>query len=371
MNSPHPLRIQELLEQCTEFLHDSVSDLKACALVSRSWASAAQFRIFRNVSMALLDTPKNEWRWSRLQEALRASPHLIPYIHRLKVNTSYMSTKTFSDISTYPFTRLVHVHIRTVTLSLHSVIDMQRLVSLPTLRRLSIQCAFPEPSTFLRIWERCSPGITHLELRCVQQGTGGWLPIPQRSAAPLKLESLWIPFLEDLSEWLTHPSCPFDFSGLKAIAIAGNTKILHWQKIQPALQTIRVLDFHAYHLYPHVDLSSLPNLTFLRIDVSPEEVGSLVSRTLITISPTSCIRKIVIASFSLITSTEWAHDWQQLDRTLATLPTSHVPIVELEMPTGEYDRLVPVLPYLSVTKLLQRSDPNDRWFEAQGFIDTM
>ncbi|KAJ7144401.1 hypothetical protein C8R44DRAFT_865329 [Mycena epipterygia] len=108
---------------------------------------------------------------------------------------------------------------------------------------------------------------------------------------------------------------------------------------------IKVLNFHAYHVDPHVDLSSLPNLTLLRIDVSPEE--------------------IVISSF-LPTSTEY---WQQLDRTLATLPISHVPIFELEMPTGEYDRLVPCFSCLSAKKLLQHTDPNDRWFEE--FFDMM
>ncbi|KAJ7487032.1 hypothetical protein FB451DRAFT_1535411 [Mycena latifolia] len=43
--TPNPLRIQELIDECITFLRHSFRDLKACALVSRSWTSTTRRHI--------------------------------------------------------------------------------------------------------------------------------------------------------------------------------------------------------------------------------------------------------------------------------------------------------------------------------------
>ncbi|KAJ7144345.1 hypothetical protein C8R44DRAFT_143927 [Mycena epipterygia] len=164
---PNPLHIQELLEQCREFLRDSTSDLKACALVSRSWACAAQPPIFRDVYITLSARSKNERLLSRLQEALRISPHLIRHIRRLEICPSNLSTESFSVIGNLSFKNLTHLAIKMAPeLSLPSAIAIQQLLAVATLRRAWISCRFSEPSIFLRVWERCSPSIVHLQLHC-------------------------------------------------------------------------------------------------------------------------------------------------------------------------------------------------------------
>ncbi|KAJ7144385.1 hypothetical protein C8R44DRAFT_865316 [Mycena epipterygia] len=249
---------------------------------------------------------------------------------------------------------------------LPTAIAIQQLLSLPALRRAWISCRFIKLPVFLCMWDRCSPNITHLEVHCLQhgsqQGTEVLPPIPQCSA-PLRLRSLRITFLRGVADWLRHPWCPFDISGLKAISIADNTEILGWQKIRPALKTIEVLDFFPHHIKP-IDLSLLPNLRLLRIHVTPGQVGPLASGTLATIAPKNCISKIVIAPL------DCSPHWQQVDRILVALPVGHVPIVEFEMPIEKYDRVVSFLPHMSKRNMLLRTDPTDnRWFER--FVETM
>lgn len=253
-------------------------------------------------------------------------------------------------------------------LSFPTSIAVQQLLSLPTVQRASIGCRFIEPSLFLRMWDRCSPNITHLEVHCLQHGVEVFPPIPQ-CLALLRLQSLRIGFLGGVAYWFTHPWCPLDFSGLKAISISDNTDIIRWQKIQPALQTIEVLDFLAYvcppppvrreprdlthihpkHVKPTIDLSSLPNLALLRINIFPDQAGPLISGTLATIAPTNCIRKIII---SPTFSTRDRTHWQQLDRILVSLPAGHIPVVEFQMRAKKYDRLVAFLPHMSAKNMV-------------------
>ncbi|KAJ7144389.1 hypothetical protein C8R44DRAFT_973919 [Mycena epipterygia] len=114
-----------------------------------------------------------------------------------------------------------------------------------------------------------------------------------------------------------HPSCPFDLSELKILSIHDQRGISRLLQVQTALRTIEVLDFVANSIEPIIDLSSLPNPTLLRIDISPGQAGTLTSGALATISHTNRIRKIIICSTSL--TDEWVHDWRQFDRILATL----------------------------------------------------
>ncbi|KAJ7746426.1 hypothetical protein B0H14DRAFT_3605951 [Mycena olivaceomarginata] len=93
---PSPLGISELLNQCIGLLHESPSDLAACALVSRSWVPAAQSRIFKSLSITAPSTAQNTRLWSRCQATLRGSPHLIRYIHSLSVSSTSMLYDTFA-----------------------------------------------------------------------------------------------------------------------------------------------------------------------------------------------------------------------------------------------------------------------------------
>ncbi|KAJ7144383.1 hypothetical protein C8R44DRAFT_865314 [Mycena epipterygia] len=133
-----------------------------------------------------------------------------------------------------------------------------------------------------------------------------------------------------------------------------DAEILRSQKFRPALQTIEVLDFLAHHIKPTIDLSSLPNLTLLRIHVALGQAGPLAS----IIASTNYFHKIVISP------QHCGPESQQVDRILFALPVGYVPILEFEMSVEKYDRLIPFLPHMNAKNMLLRTDPaGTRWFE--------
>ncbi|KAJ6525908.1 hypothetical protein DFH09DRAFT_1416188 [Mycena vulgaris] len=168
---------QELVNHIIDFFHDTPTDLKACALVSRAFVYAAQSHIFKKLSIRNYGPPISKTAatlLSRCQETLHTSPHLVQ--HRLTLYPRPMSLETFSAICNF-------------TLSLPFAIALQRLFSPPTLRFVSLECLYGDPSTFMQIWDRCAPDLKHLGLRCSQTSTEVFHPTSHRWPAPIRPES--------------------------------------------------------------------------------------------------------------------------------------------------------------------------------------
>ncbi|KAJ7107419.1 hypothetical protein C8R44DRAFT_857986 [Mycena epipterygia] len=149
---------------------------------------------------------------------------------------------------------------------------------------------------------------------------------------------------EGVHEWLTHPRSPFDVSGLRhLISSFTRMELLLSEKFAPALRAIQALVLSADTTKPTLNLSSLPNLAFLRICVIFRTYYPWVFATLSTIAPTQRILKIVlVGQLDTVLS-------EQVDAQLASLPTP--PVLELE-PT-EYDRMIPHMPPLNAQTLLR------------------
>jgi hypothetical protein len=247
-----PLCIPELLDKCLEFCN-AASDLMACALVSRSWAAAAQLRLFEEISFRSHNDA--ERAWSQLQATLDNSPHLLRYIHSLRIepNPKWTETTSAAAICSFPWTHLQHVHI---TLGMNpSIVAIQQLFSLPTLRSVKLMSYFDDIDG--RIWERCSPSISSFDLtyshkaaESVSQHTMSFIP-------EIRPESLRLSVTT--SERLSQSLCPFDFSSLKRLSIDRHTDVLRWETIFPAFRTIIFLSFSVRlisKIHCHVECSS-------------------------------------------------------------------------------------------------------------------
>ncbi|KAJ7676423.1 hypothetical protein B0H17DRAFT_124054 [Mycena rosella] len=212
-----PLDLPELIDYCVEFLRDSVSDLKRCALVSRLWVNSAQARLFHNIRITSRERSGNERAWSCLEGILRISPHLVRHIHRLEVDSDAYSNKeeVLSAICCFPFTHLEDVCIIHISLlSLPLALAIQQLLSLCTLRRLKLSLHFDQQSLFLQMWDHCSPSLGHLELYFCERPK--WrtshrvnlLPdllsgLTNHPATPIALESLRITYMSIYrADWL-------------------------------------------------------------------------------------------------------------------------------------------------------------------------
>ncbi|KAJ7698981.1 hypothetical protein B0H17DRAFT_317093 [Mycena rosella] len=354
----NPLNIPELLEHCMGFLRDLAPDLKASALVSHSWASAAQPHLFREVAFG---SSKMERRWPRLDTILNTSPHLIRHIHRLYITCNIQSPPSiemFAAICNFPFTRLSHVSVsQEATLSLPTAIAMQELLSLPTLTHVKIECHFTQPSIFRQIWDRCSPSVMHLDLSCTQAAINSILnhDIPVVSSVRLEsLQTATIGIRTNRGGW-TQTICPLNISGLKVLSIGPHKEIIRWQRMLPALGTLLALNLYIVDI---VDLSLFPTLVLLRVFVSSTALQTALD-IFSTIAPSSCIRKIVIMRSIFLASDVY----QQLDSGLSDLPISYPLTVELEMDNEDYNHVIQFFPRLSSRNLLRRTDVDLHWFE--------
>ncbi|KAJ6556514.1 hypothetical protein DFH09DRAFT_1164680 [Mycena vulgaris] len=370
MDQDHVHIPQELVNHIINFLHDTRTDLKACALVSRAFVYAAQSHIFTELSISRYraTTSEIDALWSRCQATLHASPHLVQHIHRFKLHPRQMSIDTLSAICTFPFTHLKEVCIRDFTPSPPFAIALQQLFSLPSLRLVSLECWYNDPWTFMQIWDRCAPGLKHLELKCSQKSNKAFHPTSHRWPTPIRLDSLRIRRVMDrgigMRDWMDHAFCPFDFSALRVLSISSFTEVLRWSKLGPCLRTLEALDFTAStYDDPMIDLSTFPCLVVLRISIDRDFAWPMVLDTLSTIAPSNHIRKIVICGvFADGIAAE------ELDSRLSSLPMHHSPTFHLEMDPDEYDRCAATLHRLSSTNMLRRAEPHHGdwgdWFQS-------
>ncbi|KAJ7463038.1 hypothetical protein FB451DRAFT_1562430 [Mycena latifolia] len=305
--SSQVLDVQELVDQCIEFLNDSVPDLKACALVSRSWTSAAQNYIFREVS---IKSRSSEGLWARLQQTLLIFPHLIRHIHRLHLHSHGLSPGAFVAICKLRFTHLRYAavfHGKPVSLRVGMAIK-------------NVFQSFPADSA--EILEK------HFRR-------------------------------ESFRDWLMHDLCPLDISHLKNVSTAcRHEDVLQRPTFAPALLCPG----------PHTnvfDLSTLPNLALIRMSVGTSEGWHIALEILSTLPAASRVRKITINTSFLITGYRCA----QLDSKLLSLPIHARPVLELEGvphgPSREY--LKKSFSRMTSLKLLRHVPRDEHWFE--NFVD--
>ncbi|KAJ6566860.1 hypothetical protein B0H19DRAFT_714966 [Mycena capillaripes] len=168
MDNANPLDVEELLEHCISYLRHSPRELRACALVSCRWVYPAQAQLFRAPVVTSIWTSlgASKLSWTRFLETLHSSPHLIQRVRHIRLHGWIVTALSESKICEFPFTHLESVWIEDVNaLSEPTVTALQQLLSLPTLQRLHLRCVFTRED-FIRLWDRSSPGIRHLELSC-------------------------------------------------------------------------------------------------------------------------------------------------------------------------------------------------------------
>ncbi|KAJ7495482.1 hypothetical protein FB451DRAFT_1360251, partial [Mycena latifolia] len=68
---------------------------------------------------------------------------------------------------------------------------------------------------------------------------------PHHCSASIRLESLRITAVGGVRDWVNHPLCPFDFSGVIALSLFIYAEVVRWPKLAPVLRTLKVLDFSA------------------------------------------------------------------------------------------------------------------------------
>ncbi|KAJ7766119.1 hypothetical protein B0H16DRAFT_1717346 [Mycena metata] len=287
--SPSPLDAQEICDYICEFLHGSLLDLRACALISTLFTSSAQRQIFHKINVAGTAAAVAAERSRRLLDIPTQSPHLIRFIRSLDIVFDEAVLTLWVDM---PLTHIESLtmsgttrngaHFNVVTyLSIDVTSFVARLVASPTLRDFTLQrIGFDDISGLLVT--SSSPTLAFFRSR------------------PMKALKIKImpAFYSSGSEWLAPSLCPFNFSALERLSLSGPpetlvTNLLH--SIQPILHKLHI-DTSMIMLSPQSDLRSLcrrhyrpahsnwdrysPKLENVRIDVAIFELSTTTGELL-------------------------------------------------------------------------------------------
>ncbi|KAJ7171354.1 hypothetical protein C8R46DRAFT_1262748 [Mycena filopes] len=341
-----PFDIQELVDHCIDFLRDSRPDLKACALVSRSWVYPAQHHLFRLLHLPSqpMGTRTAERSWGRFHDITQASPHVVRHIHGLRIIATYLSNTSLLNLCGLPFTRLSCVVFR-----IHEPISQQRaealslLFALPCLRRVTLDCIYGAAEPWLRVWECFSPSIKHLDIHC-RGNAASEFPPPTDGRAPIILDSLRIRSLPSLPGWLRNT-----FSCVRVLSL----DVMHipWSEFAALSHTVEVLDV-AITMSPETSLL-FPKLSLLRIlmpDFREARVPAF-TRLVGLGGPDNDRMRLVLHAIYPATA------YALIDAALATLPPRQV---ELQVTAPDYECAMASFSHVKPV----RSDPVLDWFEA-------
>ncbi|KAJ7184747.1 hypothetical protein C8R46DRAFT_1065049, partial [Mycena filopes] len=344
MGQLSPLDIEELLERCIQYLHDSRRDLAACALVSRSWVYPAQSHLFRapDVLHRLSEPWRNASAWEHFIQTLSRSTHLIPHIRHLDL-VGLTTLARFWDIQTIQFTHLQSVSVRYPgVLSLESIPPLQQLLSLPALRRLTLGCYVGAWGPFFQLWDRCSPSLREIQFLCQSPaGPPQNLPPPPFRRERITLTALHMNSSKTLDYDLMRTLSLFDLSQLRLLYVGWTTEI-PWPNFGPVVRHIEALSIFVSTRTASIDLASFPDLSCLRISlplwIQQSGMVQMAIQILSGIGPASVIRRIIIEADVMTLD---GHVCTQLDAVLSSLPMLHRPRVEFELSAHDFEGVWP------------------------------
>ncbi|KAJ7496404.1 hypothetical protein FB451DRAFT_1207727 [Mycena latifolia] len=279
-----PLNIPELLGECISYLHESVGDLAACAVVRRSWTYAAQSHLFKVIGIGLHKSREAlDRRYARFLDIVAASPHILRFAMRLEVYPEALQPHTFSRPASS-------------RLSLEYSAGIQQLLSLPRLGCVRLHGEFRAPGMFEHIWRRAAPGIKHW------QPLVNSVPPPGSAMRGLQLESLTIGGYSAISRFLGAGPWVFDLSRLKALYVCLDDPFLRSSGFATLTPTLEVLEFVRGR--GCVDLSLCTRLARLHIRCSRgsrshEPYLPMIMDTLSTLPPDNRVQEIAVTSTAL------------------------------------------------------------------------
>ncbi|KAJ7129952.1 hypothetical protein C8R46DRAFT_1363034 [Mycena filopes] len=351
MSARMVLQIPELCDHITTHL-GSCTDLKTCALPTKTFAFAAQRQLFHDIilvshSKTLYEPdPRSGGESSRYAEVglcqrfcgvLKTTPHLLPFVRRLRVG--YCADAVVEQLATVQFPNLKEVVFsrgRGGTLQQNTLIAMRSIIGLPTIRRVGLLSARFRDAEDFRLIFQLKP---HLDfLRCY------WLWAQPKStecnAPTATIKELQIAWHVAASDTLIKS---FDFSKLEKLQfdihflnsldadiLALSRRTLTSLKVGPRYRNYGSRPL--YHRHPFSGLSALKSLHIASI------VGDFadITMALTQISTTpNCLETITLTLLYLDkrdapTRLRSLHD---LASSVSTLPLQA--LIQLDLCLGE------------------------------------
>ncbi|KAJ6514439.1 hypothetical protein C8R47DRAFT_1064188 [Mycena vitilis] len=271
--APRALQIPEICDNICHFLVESgcPPDLCACALVSPTFTSSAQRRIFRGIILISALHPNVVRAARSLCSVLLESPHLIRFIRDLVIEVNSNVVALLADVHLTHLETFGLMDLMGVTPS--DVSQGASFITLPSVRHVELDSIVCDITSLCALFQQRTAAFTSVSL-CYVRITD--LPplatVPSSKGVRLSMKKLHIATDRDPG-WLLHPLCPLDFSVLEHLQVQCPIApgiIAVMSAARSSLHTLGIncgVDQVAAVSLP--DLPDFPALTTLRIAGTP------------------------------------------------------------------------------------------------------
>ncbi|KAJ7100903.1 hypothetical protein B0H15DRAFT_1018174 [Mycena belliarum] len=361
MGAQNPMAVQELVDYCIDFLFDSVPDLKACALVNRSWLATAQLHLFNQIVIGSSGYSYGEsalpartrQRCIRLFQVLSASPRLLGLVRGLWIHVDTTPDDTMDAISLFPFLRLQQISVSGNWVG-RALSATQALFALPTLIKISIAGNFRSLADFAWILQRCSPTVRDVSFCRVSIAPGGLLSDPSPPLPRIEIESLDLWWSDRIHDWLNSAQCHFGFTNLKQLRLNENTTLPQWPAFSASISRIEHLQFQPQVPGPAIiDLAPFTRLRSIEIFLEYRDDVSPALETLSTIAPVNQLAtlRLRVGKAHLPDAALGA----ELDARISSLALPHLQAVELvyRVQPRAFAAVAGTLPLLNARRLVR------------------
>jgi hypothetical protein len=241
-----PLLPPELIDYILDYLYDSPSNLRACALVCKAWVAPSSAHLFYKIEVDCRNTP-----FLTQLCAIKRTPSLAVYVRVLEVKYGHFTREIALELLPL-FTRLRKLVLNYIVMSLEPEIrnSLHRALALPTLTHLHLANLFFDKREHFE-------NLIHPHLKClnahdVTWGYGDILPqsvvdeeIQLDGRQPCHLQYLSVITEHFFINWVLGPQTAIDITSLRILAAYVNPTIIgSFSRIFQALRSLEHLHFH-------------------------------------------------------------------------------------------------------------------------------
>ncbi|KAK7051980.1 hypothetical protein R3P38DRAFT_2857936 [Favolaschia claudopus] len=357
--------VQELTDYCLDFLHDSLPELKQCALVSRSWTKTSQLHIFYHIAIG---SPKYSYgdatvsaaasrRCQLLSAVLSTSPRFLDLVRSMSI---FLDSALRVDLSSFQ-TKFAFPHLRHISVSGNwtplVLRPIHQLFGLGTLSSISISGNFSSLDEVAGVLSGCSPTIKKISFLSVQthfvalQLLSDDDNLNNNKIEITSLDLCWSP---GIHHWLNSPGCFFDFSNLQRLRLNENTSLPSWPAFASCIPRVEYLQFQPQpSANQTLDLAQFTHLRCIEMLIEFRDDIASALKTLTTIPHTNEIQtlRFRLTHANSIPNAETGS--ADMDRQLVALPLPCLKTVELVYITSPLTNIAENLPLLHARKLVR------------------
>ncbi|KAJ7184825.1 hypothetical protein C8R46DRAFT_1300299 [Mycena filopes] len=218
------LQLQELCDEIAQYL-DSKWDLWACTLISRAFTSSAQRQLFHDIilnrgtldfdDLSVLDGYDESRASRQLCAVLETSPHLLPYIRRIRPSLEVGVLTPLAAIQ-FPNLHDLGFHRRHgVLIDEESIALAAQLIGTPTVHRVGLlSLRFHNLHHMARLFAEYSPALesVFVDYLSFKEAT---LESERPPLSRVRVKTLsWGNIHYAEPKWMFEPSSPLDLSAL-------------------------------------------------------------------------------------------------------------------------------------------------------------